>query len=221
MPRVLVLPDLHLPCMHQDLIKHAKSVQSKYKTNIVVSIGDLFHHNAISFYDRDPSDLNVSQEMEECRQQIESLKKAFPKMKICYGNHDKRVQRKASAAGIPDAYLKSMNEIYDLPKTWEWDNVHEIDGVVYCHGDRLGGGVNPAMNQAKRMGMSVVCGHFHSTMGVNYFRQSDRYLFGMQVGCGINPEHPLHQYNPRYMHLDLLSVGVVINGTPFIEPLEY
>jgi metallophosphoesterase superfamily enzyme len=207
--------------MNPKLLKHAKNVQRKYGTKTTVCIGDLVHHNAISFYDRAPNDPNAVQEMAEVKKQVKALVKAFPEMLICYGNHDRRIQRKASAAGIPDAYLKSLNEVYDLPSTWEWDTTFEIDGVMYAHGDRMGGGVNPAFGQCKKNLTSVVCGHFHTVMGINYARCDGKYLFGMQVGCGIDPDHELHQYHPRYSKMECVSVGVVIDGVPHIEPLDY
>lgn len=221
MAKVLVLPDPHLPCMHPKLVSHAKMVQRKYKTSTTVCLGDVFHHNAISFYDRAPSDPNAVQELEQATQQLKSLVKAFPSMLVCYGNHDRRVQRKASAAGIPDAYLKSMNEVYGMPDSWEWDTTFEIDNVVYCHGDRMGGGTNPAFTQAKKSLKSYVCGHFHTVMGMNYFRAGHEYRFGMHLGCGIDPSHTLHQYHPKYTHMECVSVAVVIDGVPYLEPLAY
>lgn len=44
---------------------------------------------------------------------------AFPVATVCIGNHDERVIRKATEAGIPRIMLRNYADIWQTPR-WRW-----------------------------------------------------------------------------------------------------
>ena len=41
-------------------------------------------------------------------------------------------------AGIPNMFLPSLNNVFNLPNEWEWAFHHEIDNVRYMHSNSSG-----------------------------------------------------------------------------------
>ena len=51
--------------------------------------------------------------------------KAYPKMYLCWGNHDLLPQRKGKSAGLSSNYLKAFRDAWGLPRGWErWIQIH-------------------------------------------------------------------------------------------------
>ena len=219
MSRVLIIGDLHLPAVHPEYLAFIKKVKRKYKTDETIFIGDIIDHNAISFHKKHPEAQAAIQEYEQTQKGLTIWNKAFPKARVCIGNHDERVHRLASDSGIPSMYLKEYDVIYGTPD-WDWAYTHMIDGVLYTHGTGLSSQY-PAFNLAKSRACSVVSGHTHSIANVNWFEgQADFRIFGMNVGCGVDLTHIAMDYAKAHVKKVICSAGVVINGHPYLEIMD-
>lgn len=215
MSRVLVIGDLHCPAVLEGYLDFTRHVKKKYKTDTTVFIGDVVDHAAISFHKKNPEHPDAMNEYRMAMDSIVEWRKTYPNAYVTIGNHDERVARLAADAGIPGHYLKNYSEVYNTPN-WRWVTHVEIDGVYYYHG--VGAGSNyPAINAAKMRLQSVVMGHYHSVAGINWVCGPTNRVFGMNVGSGVDREHPAMEYGSAYLRKPIVSVGVVIDGHPYLE----
>ena len=96
--------------------------------------------------------------------------------------------------------------------------MHEliIDNVYYHHGTGSGG-LYPALNKAKNMGMSVISGHTHASSGIWWLASPRHRFFGMNVGCGIDVDQLAFDYGRNHVRKPILSAGIVLDGIPYLE----
>ena len=213
MSRVLIVGDLHAPCERKHYLQFCKDVKRKYRCDTVLFIGDVVDWTSISFHAAHPECPGPSDEYELALQCIQRWRKAFPTAKVVIGNHDARPKRLAESVNIPARLLRDYNEQWKTPG-WEWKTSFIIDDVFYHHGHGKGGGLNPAFNTAKNMGMSVVLGHFHSKAGVKWLVNPLRRWFGMDVGTGLDDSAFAFAYAKEQTYRSILSCGVVLDGMP-------
>ena len=216
MSRVLVIGDLHAPAVHPDYFDFVKSIKRKHRTDKTVFIGDVIDHHVISFHKANPESPDALREYNLAFETVKKWYHRYPNAVVTVGNHDSRVHRLASDAGIPSLYLKEYNELYNT-KNWEWEQSVEIDNVYYYHGTGASSAY-PAFNAARARNQSVVMGHHHTKAAINWLSGSnDHRIFGMSVGCGVNNKHLSMLYSEHYLIKPMLSCGVVIDGYPILE----
>lgn len=215
MARVLVCGDLHVPAVDPGYLDFLKRIRDRHKCNQVVFIGDVIDHHAISFHEKNPELPNAKHEADLTTKWINRFYKAFPDAYITIGNHDERVFRISKSAGIPSMYLKEYNDLYGTSR-WNWVFSTEIDNVLYTHGTGWSG-ATPAFNAAKSLCKSVVCGHTHSIASINTQSNGKDIIFGMNVGCGVDINHPTMNYGKNNLRKPVLSCGVVLDGIPYLE----
>lgn len=217
MSRVLVIGDTHFPAVHPKYLGFVKAIRKEYKCDRVVHIGDVVDHHCISFHTKHPEHPGALSEYKDAMECIKEWGGVFKDMTVTVGNHDERVRRIAGDAGIPDFYLRTFNDIYKTG--WKWQKNVTIDGVFYYHG-MGGGGLYPAFNTAKAMGISVVAGHHHSCGGINWQVSPNNAIFGMNVGSGVDRHHLAMKYGEDHIKKPVISCGVVIDGAPYLELME-
>ena len=128
------------------------------------------------------------------------------------------ILRLAETVNIPAKFIRTYNEVWGTPG-WNWVDDY-IDGEVYFnHGDGSTSGLYPAYNLVRKMGMSCVCGHFHSASGVKYLVNPLRRMFGMDVGSLIDDKAMAFAYGQRIKIRSVLSVGVIVDDVPSVVPM--
>lgn len=218
MSKCLVIGDIHEPVSHPGYLQFCKDLYKKYKCNSIVFIGDIADFQAISFHANNPQCPGSDDEYLLAKQKIQKWYKAFPKAKVCVGNHDRRVIRLAESVNIPSRFLRDYKEMWKTPG-WDWRPDHIIDDVYYFHGDPYGG-IHPAWNAAGKMLMSVVMGHLHSKSGIKWRANPLRRIFCIDTGCGIDIDAFQFAYGSRIKERPILSAAVVLNGLiPYHEVL--
>ncbi len=220
MKNVLCVGDVHSPCERKGYLEFCQDIKRSWKCDTVVFIGDLIDWHSISFHAKHPESPGPTDEFELAFENIQRWYKAFPKAKMCIGNHDERVIRLAESVNIPAKFIRNYSDIWQTPN-WDWDYDHTIDDVYYFHGTGYGG-LHPAYNAARQMSMSVVMGHVHSVGGIKWLVNPHKRWFGMDTGCGISDKDYAFAYNKHVKKRSVISCGVVIDGTPYFEiaPLE-
>ncbi len=204
----LVISDLHEPFAHRGAFDLCRRVRDDYKCKHILNIGDIFDHHQISRHVSEPDAMGAVEERDLVRKRLKKWIREFPKMDIIIGNHDEIPTRQAKELGIPKPFMRDLSDVYELPKGWVFHKKLERDDVLYVHNG--GSGMNAAMNLAKKMSMSAVCGHTHKAGGVNYFSNPSKLFFGMNAGCLIDKE----AYAMRYTDSEpTLGVGVVCSST--------
>ena len=216
--RVLIVGDLHEPVSHPAYLKFCKDIYKKYTCNAVIFIGDIADWHAVSRYVKEPSCPGPKDEYKLAREKIQKWYKAFPKAKVCIGNHDERPERLAKTVSIPPDLMKSYNDMWGTPG-WIWDWDFTIDNVYYLHGTDTGG-IHPAWNNMTKNLMSTVMGHCHARAGYNWKTTPAKRIFAMDVGCGIDVKAWQFVYGRHCKDRPILGCGVVINGTPYHEIMK-
>ena len=213
--RVLVIGDIHAPFELENYLQFCKDTKKKYRCNSVVFIGDIIDNHYSSFHDTDPDGMGGGDELNLAVKRIKPWVKAFPFAKVCTGNHDLIIQRKAFSSAIPKTWIKGFNEILGSPG-WDWAHGHIIDGVKYTHGT-----AGKAEKRARNNLESTVCGHYHTEAYIKWHVGYSHKIFSMQVGCGIDHESYAMAYG-REFGKPVISCGVVLEGgrLPMVIPME-
>lgn len=217
-----VIGDTHLPFQHPRYIEFLQQTFKRYKVKKVIHIGDLVDNHAISYHENDPNGLSSSDEGSAVDHALQQWFKAFPKVELIMGNHDKLPERKAKTYGLSKRFVKGFKETWNLPKQWKvYPDSLEIDGVHYCHGTGSSG-KNAAFNLMLSKGQSVVMGHVHSFGGVQWKADARDKYFGLNVGCGIDIDAYAFEYAKDFKWKPTLGCGIVVDGKQAIfEPMDF
>lgn len=207
-----VIPDLHIPGHVEHALEFVQDTFHDHRVTRVLCTGDLMDHHYISFFSNELDALNPKQEWKAAKAEVQRWVTAFEDMYICLGNHDVRPKKQAASVGMPqDIFLKTLNDIYDLPSTWVWKTRWDIDNVIYEHG--LGSnGMYGVKNTAIKIGSSYVQGHTHAHGAVFDIPQVRRRLSAMNVGALIDKNKYQARYAKNIYKVEMsLGCGIVFN----------
>jgi len=208
--------------MHSGYISFLKKIHKKHGCTRVVHIGDLVDWSSISFHEKDPSMPSPADEFKQAQKQVRLLHKAFPKVDYMIGNHCSLPSRQASKLGLPEEVLRDFDRLWGLEGWTIHPRYHDliIDNVVYRHGDKGKGGQVAAHKNAQAEFSSLVQGHLHAQASVVYHANKEDCVFGMQVGCGVDHNHPAMNYGRVYAAKPILGCGVVYSSkVAYFEPM--
>ena len=215
---VLTISDIHYPFAHRDHLDFLQEVNEKYSPDEVVCIGDECDFHAISDWDHSPNGFSPQHEYKAALKDMHKLYALFPRVKSCISNHTARPYRRAYKFGIPEEFLKSYRDLLEAPKGWAWANKWEIDGIIYEHGEKVGGKFAHRVAATQNM-QSTVIGHLHSNAGVSYVANPKFLIFGMAVGCLLDNDTYAFAYGKHAREKPILGVGVVDKGIPMFVPM--
>jgi predicted phosphodiesterase len=213
---VLVIADTHLPWEHPDYLEFCLQIQNRVKCGTVVHIGDLVDNHSLSLkYEPDPDLHSPKDEISKARKHLELWFKAFPRVFLCLGNHDRRVDLKGRHVGLPSEVFKPFRKIWGLPDGWKDAFSWNIDNVTYQHGTGLSGD-QAHIKAASLNRQSTVIGHTHSTGAINYLVSNKDRIFGMNVGCGIGKGLSF-EYGRDFLKKPVLGAGVVTDRGKYCQ----
>ncbi len=217
---VLAIPDIHFgqDSHHPDVFDFLKAVKKRYKPNEVVCLGDEIEAASLGDWDKDPDGMSPGSELEEAVSKLKKLYLIFPKVKVCTSNHTSRIYRRSFKSGIPKRLIKSYHEILEAPKTWQWKDSWEVDGVIYEHGEGFSG-PQGALKAATANMQSTVIGHLHSYAGIQYYANHKYLIYGFNVGCLINKSSAVFNYAKNVKSKPIIGCGIIINGLPLFVPM--
>ena len=213
---VLIIGDTHIPYEHKHYLDFCKEMQQRCKCGTVVHIGDLVDNHSMSYHEHDPDGPAPKDEITQSIKHLQNWYKAFPKLRITWGNHDRMVDRKGKTAHLPSKCFKQFREIWELPNDWVDGHEFIIHGVKYVHGTKYSG-KNGHTNAAYDSMISTVIGHLHSHAGVGYIKTAKKAIFGLNVGCGINVKSFAMAYGKGFRHQPILGCGVVTDRGEYAQ----
>jgi predicted phosphodiesterase len=222
MAKVLVIGDTHCPAMHPRYPSFLQRIYKRHKCTKVVHIGDLVDNAAISYHEKSPSSSSAEEEFWKAKMQVAKIAAYFPNVIWMTGNHDALTERQATTAGMPIQMLKELPELWGVPgwTCYPRYSRYTLDGVIYAHGDSGKGGMYSSVKNSRDNFGSFVCGHHHSEAGVWYTTVENHRVFGMNVGCGVDPDSLAFSYGRKFNKKPTLGCGVVIDGKQAIfEPM--
>jgi hypothetical protein len=214
----LIISDTQAPYHHPDALQFLDAVTAIVKPTNVVHVGDLIDGHTLGRFSKHPDAYGPAEEMDRAREFAQQLAARWPRLKICRGNHDERVLTAAHRAGIPTSLIRTLNEVLGTPK-WQWSPSWEVPwtggkALVY-HGAKKKG----AINRAKQIGQSVICGHWHALFGVEYFQVNGKMAFGMDVGTLSNADSPAMDYARECQFEQILGLAAIVDGWPRLYPM--
>ena len=215
--RVLAIGDLHNPWDRRGYRAFCQDLYYEWDCDTVVFMGDIVDLHAISFHQAEPGCPGPLEEYELALAAVQRWYSVFSKAKVCLGNHDMRVIRRAKSVDIPDIFIRKHSQVWKTPG-WKWAKSFIIDDVYYYHGTGQGGKY-PASNAVGKMLMSCVLGHNHTASGVKFFANPNRRIFACDTGCGIDDKQMAFAYADDNKQRSILSAAVIIDGIPYVEPM--
>jgi hypothetical protein len=140
-------------------------------------------------------------------------------MDILESNHGSLVYRKQKAYGLPKQFFRKYNDIYAVGPDWKWhiDLTIKLSNAMPCYFHH-GRGSN-VIQVSQSMGMSVVQGHFHEKMGVQYWANSLGLYFAAQTGCLVDDSSLAMAYNNNNLRRPLIGSLIILDGHPKILPM--
>jgi hypothetical protein len=213
--RILAIGDVHEYCSHAGYLSFCRDLYERHQCNGVVFLGDLVDWHSVSFHERHPEAPGPKDEFERTKERVAAWVEAFPRARVCIGNHDERLIRLAETVNIPAQFLKSFKDTWGTGR-WDWGYNHVVDDVYYFHGTGCSG-IHPAYNAMQKMLMSVVMGHCHAAAGIKWRANPSRRIFGMDVGCGIDDKQIAFAYGRHHQIRSMLGAGVILDGVPYHE----
>lgn len=208
---VLAFSCVHLPYEHPKYLDFLKRMRDFYKCDTIINLGDFLDHHMVSFHDKNPDGHSAGREIELVCGKVLEWVKEFPSILATTGNHDQLPQRNAFKNGVPNAMIRTVNEIYGIPETWKWYDRIRIGDVLYHHGTGRSG-KNAAQQWMDSTKISNVIGHVHSNLSVTYSTTPYDRHFAMSVGCGISPSSFAFAYNKSFGVRPVLGCAVVLDG---------
>jgi predicted phosphodiesterase len=217
---ILVIGDTHYPFMREGYLEHLMKCRKDYNCGTIIHIGDVVDNAYSSFHETNPDGHSAGDELEYAVDQLQTMYKEFPKVKVCLGNHDLIINRKAFSSGLSKRWIKGLEDVLEVPG-WNFDIEHVEHNVLFTHGTGTSG-QNAAYNKALNRRMSVVQGHLHSESNIRYNVSKNDIIYGMQVGCGVDDRKYAFDYakaNPRKF---IISCGVILNKgkLPILLPMD-
>lgn len=216
---VLCISDQHHPFEHPDLVPFLKELNSRYKFDLVVNLGDEVDNHAISFHEAEPGLFSPSDELEKAIEALQPLYKMFPKMEVIDSNHGSLVFRKGRFAQLPASVFRSPGEILKAPKGWNWSRDLTIQtelGPVFFHHGKSG----QSGKLSKNMAMNTVQGHFHSKFQIDYWGSPTGLYWDMHAGCVVDDKSLAMAYNKTTLQRPVIGLAVIINGRPQLVPMH-
>ena len=219
--RVLVTRDLHEPYTHPDADDFLHTVRDEYCPDIAVQIGDETDGHAISFHDSSPELDSAGVELEKAKLGLEKLHDLFPNMLLCDSNHGSLVYRRAKAHGLPVQFIKKYRDIlfpeHGAPG-WSWGDAWDLNtplGTVRFQHQVSGDLLLNAAHERK----SMVIGHFHGKLDIQYAASSTALYFGAHCGCLIDNKSLAFAYGKLSRSKPILGCMVITDGCPQIIPM--
>lgn len=205
-----VIGDTHFPFVHPYYLEFLQDMFHARGVTKIVHIGDMVDHHAISRHLSEPDGLGAMQEFECAMEHVRLYTEAFPEATLLLGNHDRIPERQAAELGLPSFYVKSFAELFELPKSWTVTSRLVFNDVVYEHGINWSGKTG-ALNKAVAQMQSCVIGHSHSFGGCTGSANVQKYVFGLNSGCGIDIDAYAFRYGKYSKYRETLGCGIVYN----------
>ncbi len=222
----LVVGDTQAPAHHPDTIPFTDAVDNEYKPQQVVHIGDEADLNFLSDWARLPEVDQPSSEWAAAQGFLRAFYARFPRGFSCVSNHvHGRVDKARTRGRLLPAFLKSVEELMDVPVGWSFHSELRCGDVIIRHGHKDTTGLKRIITEEipAKYGRhySLLIGHYHSRIGVatQDIKIGSKFFWGGFAGSLIDPSHPFFSYSKG---AEKLGCVVIMHGRliPIAMPLD-
>lgn len=217
--RILWISDLHSPWAHKDALKFLAGLKEEYNPTRIIIGGDEADFQSQNFHGVNPDMPSAGDELSMTRAFLKQLAELFPVADVLESNHTSLAYRRAFKAGISKGYMKTYNEILEVPETWVWHDDLMItlpngQDCYFCHGKSTDG-----LRLSRNMSCNVVQGHYHSKFAIQYWSNPNNLYWSMQAGCLVDDKSLAMSYNRLTMERPIIGTGVIIDSQPILKPM--
>jgi predicted phosphodiesterase len=220
--RWLVLSDTHLPYHDKATIESALKWAKQNRAAGVLLNGDLLDSHEVSDFDKDPTAMRYTDEIEIGKRFLTWVREQLPKARIVFkaGNHEDRLERyivrRAPAIwGLEGLNLQSLLHLDDLDIEYVGDKrVIRLGKLNVLHGHEYKGSiigpVNPARGIFLKARSVVLCGHWHQTSEHHEkdIRGEPQAAWSVGCACHLSPQYaPLNRWNHGWASVDVAKDG--------------
>jgi predicted MPP superfamily phosphohydrolase len=204
----LIIPDAHAkPGVDNDRFEWLGRYIYDEKPDVVVCIGDFADMESLSSYDKGKKSFEGRRYLKDIESAVDAQEKLFhwvnqmenkPRMVMCIGNHEARINRVSESSPEFDGLVKMEDLRYE---EFGWETYKFLDRVVideicYSHFftsgvmNRAISGEHPAASLIKKQYMSCTQGHSHTRDFAERTRADGKKMMGLVCGCYF--EHDEH-----------------------------
>lgn len=213
--RVLVIPDMHLPWEHPLAFDFLEDLRRDFKPELVINLGDEVDWHSLNFHGVSPDLKSNNDELKLIRAKVKRLSSIFPKMLLCESNHGLLPFRRAFGAGLSRHLLLPYNDILGVDDRWRWTREIVLGNIFIRH--QFGKNIATC---AKRVGASLIQGHFHENFELHFFKTPRHDYFAASVGCLIESDHDAFAYSHGNILRPQCGVLLLECGEPRLLRLE-
>lgn len=220
--RCLAFGDLHFPYAVKGWYDFLEGINTYYKPDRVICMGDLLDIYSVSSYPKDMDHPDSwTEEIKQARKDVAKLASLFPTMDILHSNHDSRVYKRSTLNGIPREFLVPYKQVIGAPEAWKFHNDLRItvdqDRSNWHFAHTINAGAAAA---SKQLGVSVAVGHSHTKFGATAFNNGKHNLWGVDTGCLVSDKGSPFSYNKNQIGRPIRGAVVILGGLPYLEPFK-
>ncbi len=185
--RRLYIPDTHLPMTNMKMLAEIHKFNKSFKATEVYQLGDFVDFYCYSRFTKDPEAPGATEEHRETTDQLRQIGSWFPNLRILWGNHEKRILKRAKEAGIPKFWLKDILTTLKAPKGMQYlasDHLNIGDNITICHGHLASSAA--AMAHLNYYGTNIIHGHLHNQLGIVFNGKTQKKLWGVSASCVVD-----------------------------------
>jgi len=246
---ILVIPDGHA---HPDFDNNRFTALGKYihktRPDVVVCIGDLADMPSLSSYDKGTKGFEGRRYKRDIESVIDAQEKLFevinkynkrqikhkgkqykPRLVMCVGNHEDRINRVVNHSSELDGTIGLFDLKYE-EFGWEVIPFHtsiEIAGINFSHYFSSGISGRPISGEhigaslCNKLHASAVQGHSHLFNHAERTRPDGMKIFGLSVGCFSHPEQ-IEGWNKNTQHLWWMGIVELLDcdGEGYYDQLK-
>lgn len=208
MTKVVVLPDIHVPCEHKESVDAVLQFIKVFKPDILVQLGDFCDFNSLSTHPigRPSEFVYLEDELSAARKLLDRIDAACPAYCQKYligGNHEDRYLRyKTTHLYFSEQISRSLHDFSDwwveyelaphpkdkewkVRKNWHWCNYGEwvdLGKLILTHG--WASGPSSTQDISKRFpGKNVLFGHTHQHLVYGCMDEAQRPIEVESIGA--------------------------------------
>jgi hypothetical protein len=220
---ILAFGDTHFPYHDHRVFDFLNHVDSVYKPDRVIHMGDVLDIYSVSDYPKDADHPHTwKDEIQKARECVKTLAQIFPDLEVMSSNHDDRVYKKSRVSGIPREFMIKYEDVLGAPPTWKWYphltlTVDSSRRQIFFAHTKTGG----ALRTAQDIGKTCVLGHNHCRFGAEAFKPTNKkIIWGVDAGCLVSDKGAPYSYNKNDRGRPIKGCVVLVGGVPNLIPLE-
>ena len=230
--KYLIMSDVHVPYHDLQAVEACLDYSDKQNIDHIVLNGDICDFFAVSRWQKNPEERNLSQELMLTRQFLQHLRERYPQARIFYkiGNHEERWEaymftKSPELLGVDQFEIRNLLNFskYGIEEVAGRQKIKAGKHLTIIHGHELFGGsapVNFARTLLNNLGVCAIAGHRHRTSEHAEKDADGRHTMAWSLGClcDMQPEYAtINKWNHGFAIMDLQGSHFEVDNKRIIK----